>query len=359
MSTVNLRTEEQIQTEYLSRGINLKNTAALSKVPTITSVSPNTGSTTGSTAIVITGSNFNGATVVKIGGTNVASFTLISSTQIRAYTPAHIAGTVSVNVTTSFGTNTNNSMFTYNVPAATSGNTATRNGPTIYIQNQTSVLSDAQVQAAVAAMQIQLDRDWQPVWGTTATLLFASRNQTVPSTAWLISMLDNSDYYGALGYHDETTSGRPYGRVFAKDDITYGYSWTVTLSHELLEMMLDPYINLSVFAQDSATSGLIYAYEVCDACEDDSLGYVINGIKVSDFVYPAWFDIMITNYSGVKFDHTNHLTEPFQLYTGGYIGVFPVPNNGNGWSSINAEKIIGPAEADDRISAAKRDRRGR
>jgi hypothetical protein len=359
MSTSNLRTEEQIHAQYLAKGIDLKNTKALSKVPTVTSVSPNTGYTTGSTAIVITGTNFTGVTAVKIGNTNASGFTVISPTQIRAYTAAHTAGVVSVNVTTGFGTNPNNTLFTYTVPVSPSGNVSARVGPTIYIQNQTSVLSDAQVQSAIAALQIQLDRDWQPVWGTTATLMFASRNQTVPTTAWLISMLDNSDYYGALGYHDETSSGRPYGRVFAKDDITYGYSWTVTLSHELLEMMLDPYINLTVFAQDSATSGLIYAYEVCDACEDDSLGYTINGVKVSDFVYPAWFDIMITDYTGVKFDHMSRLTAPFQLYTGGYIGVFPVPNDNIGWSSINAEKIIGPAEADDRISAAKRDRRTR
>ena len=236
-------------------------------------------------------------------------------------------------------------------------------GPTIAIQNSSTVLTDAQVQAAVAALQIQLDRDWQAAWGTTATLVFVSRTQGIPTGAWPIYVLDTSDVSGALGYHDETASGVPYGRIFAKDDITYGYNWTVTLSHELLEMMLDPYVNLTVFRQTTNTAGMLYAYEACDACEADNLGYQINGITVSDFVWPSWFDTTITNTLGHRYDQMNHLTAPFQLYSGGYIGVFQV-TNGSGWSSINAENVIGPADADDDHGAAcctscMRDRRNR
>jgi hypothetical protein len=54
-------------------------------------------------------------------------------------------------------------------------------------------------------------------------------------------------------------------------------------------MLADPNINLTVFVQDADTTGTLYAYEVCDACEDDSLGYQINNVLVSDFVYTAWF----------------------------------------------------------------------
>jgi IPT/TIG domain len=368
--TMTLRTEEEILaqmgTNYNQIPIHAAVTPAATGAPTVTAVSPASGTTAGGTGITITGTNFSGVTAVKIGGTSATSIVVASTTRITAVAPAHTAGQVSVTVTNNRGTNASNTLYTYTAPSAGGGNTVTRVGPTICIKNQTTVLTDAQVQNAVNALQIQLDRDWQPAWGTTATLVFASANQSVPTGAWPIYMLDTSDVSGALGYHDETAGRIPYGRVFAKDDMLYGYNWTVTLSHELLEMMLDPYVNQTVFAQTDTAAGLLYAYEACDAVEADSLGYSINGVTVSDFVYPAWFDITITNYSGVKFDHMNHLSQPFQLWSGGYIGVFPVPNNGSGWNSINAQRVIGPADndADDSHGSACctsciRDRRSR
>ena len=361
MATYRLPTEEQIQTRFA---------AANKPLPTVTSVTPSSGNIAGGTSVVISGNNFAGATSVKFGTTSATNMIVNSNTQIHVTTPAHAAGTVSVTVTTSSGTNAANSLYTYTAPPSPTptpppggGNTVVRMGPTIAIQNSSTVLTDAHVQAAVAALQIQLDRDWQAAWGTTATLVFVSRTQGIPTGAWPIYVLDTSDVSGALGYHDETASGVPYGRIFAKDDITYGYNWTVTLSHELLEMMLDPYVNLTVFNQNSNTTGLLYAYEACDAVEADNLGYQINGISVSDFVWPSWFDTTITNHSGHRYDQMNHLTAPFQLYSGGYIGVFRV-TNGSGWSSINAENVIGPADADDDHGAAcctscMRDRRNR
>ena len=366
MATYRLPTEEQIQARFAALGV----TASTKPAPTVSSVSPSSGNVAGGTSVVIAGNNFAGATSVKFGGTAATNVVVNSNTQIHVTAPAHAAGTVSVTVTTSSGTNAANSLFTYTAPPApapapppSGGNTVVRMGPTIAIQNSSTVLTDAQVQAAVAALQIQLDRDWQAAWGTTATLVFVSRTQGIPTGAWPIYVLDTSDVSGALGYHDETASGVPYGRIFAKDDITYGYNWTVTLSHELLEMMLDPYVNLTVFRQTTNTAGMLYAYEACDACEADNLGYQINGITVSDFVWPAWFDTTITNTAGHRYDQMNHLTAPFQLSSGGYIGVFQV-TNGSGWSSINAENVIGPADADDDHGAAcctscMRDRRNR
>jgi hypothetical protein len=78
------------------------------------------------------------------------------------------------------------------------------------------------------------------------------------------------------------------GKVFVGSDIPTGYTWTVTASHELLEMLADPDINLTAFVESTASSGVLYAYEVCDACEADEFGYKINGTLVSDFVFPGW-----------------------------------------------------------------------
>ncbi len=97
---------------------------------------------------------------------------------------------------------------------------------------------------------------------------------------------DNPDQAGALGYHELTSRGTPLGKVFAGLDLRSGVSWTVTLSHELLEMLADPWINWCA----QGTDGKIYALEVCDAVESDKLGYEIDGVMVSDFITPAWFE---------------------------------------------------------------------
>jgi IPT/TIG domain len=71
--------------------------------PTVTSIAPNNGPIVGATAVTITGANFTGATAVKFGS-NSASFTVTSATQIAANSPAGSAGTVDVTVTTPGGT---------------------------------------------------------------------------------------------------------------------------------------------------------------------------------------------------------------------------------------------------------------
>jgi predicted outer membrane repeat protein len=86
--------------------------------PTLTSVSPATGITTGGTSVTLTGTGFTGATSVTFDGL-AAAFTVLSPTQISATTPAHAAGAISVNVTTPNGTNPVNSLFTYVLPPPT------------------------------------------------------------------------------------------------------------------------------------------------------------------------------------------------------------------------------------------------
>lgn len=212
--------------------------------------------------------------------------------------------------------------------------TASYSPQIIGIQNLSTIISDSDVNLAIAALQLQLNRDWQPIWGTTATLQFYSRKQVVPVNAWPLYILDNSDTTGALGYHDETSSGRPYGRIFAKDCLKYKANWTCTLSHELLEMIADPHVNLTVFNQSSNTRGRIYAFEVCDACESERYAYKINNILVSDFVWPSWFDSRQTS-RGTRYHQTNVMTQPFQILSGGYISVFDVYSSA-GWVSLSS-----------------------
>ncbi len=73
--------------------------------PTVTSLNPAHGPEAGGTSVVITGTNFTGATDVKFGGTSVGAgnFTVDSGTQVTATAPAG-TGTVDVTVTSPGGT---------------------------------------------------------------------------------------------------------------------------------------------------------------------------------------------------------------------------------------------------------------
>jgi hypothetical protein len=210
--------------------------------------------------------------------------------------------------------------------------------PTIQIPviNESTVLADTDVVPVVAALQKQVTNDFRPVWGVDAELTVVAKG-TQPSTgSWWLILLDDSDQANALGYHDLTTEGLPVGKVFAASDLKAGTSWTVTASHELLEMLADPNINLTVFVQNSDTAGILYAYEVCDACEDDSLGYAIDNVLLSDFVYPAWFESFRADGS-TQFDQMNKIQNPFGLLVNGYIGIFNV-TAGIGWQQQTAER---------------------
>lgn len=202
--------------------------------------------------------------------------------------------------------------------------------------NASTVVADSDVQEAMGALQTQVHRDFAPIWGIDADLEFVPKDVDPPSGAWWLVVLDDSDQAGALGYHDVTNQGLPLGKAFAKSDIDGGYIWTVTVSHELLEMLVDPGINLATFVeQSSGGAGVLYAYEVCDACEADQYGYKIDGITVSDFVCPSWFESFWAPGAS-QFDYQNQIQRPFELLPGGYIGVYNV-FAGAGWQQLTAQ----------------------
>jgi len=200
--------------------------------------------------------------------------------------------------------------------------------------NESTVVNSSDVPKVADALKVQVSRDFAPAWGVDADLRFVSAGQKPNAGEWWLAILDDSDQAGALGYHDVTSEGLPLAKVFAKTDLNYNEIWSVTASHELLEMLGDPEINLTVFVE-AATGGRLYAYEVCDACEADKFGYNINGVLVSDFVYPSWFESF--QKQGAQFDFTKNIKQPFQLLSGGYIGVYDV-TAGSGWKQITADK---------------------
>lgn len=213
--------------------------------------------------------------------------------------------------------------------------------PIVAVVNHSTVVSDTEVAATVDTLQQQVTNHFEPHWNVGASVMVVDSTaaghamrlrasevvQQLPDGAWLLSILDDSDQADALGYHELDAKDIPIGKVFARSDQADGLSWTVTASHELLEMLGDPYANLCVQIRADGTA---VAYETADAVEDDQFGYEIGGVLVSDFVYPSWF----IGGSPGPWDYGGHCTGPLQLLAGGYIGVW---TPAKGWSQATAE----------------------
>ena len=200
----------------------------------------------------------------------------------------------------------------------------------VSIINASDVVSDAECRALTDALQIQVSRDFAPAWRIDAKLTFVPKGQKPAPGTWWLSILDNTDRAEVLGHHDLTPDGLPIGKSFAGTDKRYGFEWTVTASHELLEMLANPDVNLTVLVHADHGDRKLYAYEVCDPSEDDGCAYSIDGIKVCNFVYPAYFQTFRAPGS-TKFDHQGKLTAPIPaLLPGGYISAFDMTDT-TGW----------------------------
>ena len=96
---------------------------------------------------------------------------------------------------------------------------------------------------------------------------------------------------GVLGFHTEDKGGKLWGIVAAKPELDNGGKtttgdWSVSsvLSHEVLEMYIDPNCN----SRSNNGKGAVYSFEVCDPVEAPT--YSVAGVSVSNFVTPACFD---------------------------------------------------------------------
>jgi len=170
-------------------------------------------------------------------------------------------------------------------------------------------------------MQVFVDKYVAPVWGTPAKLI---KSKGFVKGGWAMVFLDNAEQPGALAYHDLTPDGLPEAKVFVKTTLDNNDLVSVSASHELVEMLVDPAINLMTTGPDPKT---IYAYETADPVE--ALSFPVNGIPMSDFVYPAYFEAFHKPGS-VQFDRLKKVKKPFQILSGAYQIIF---KNGK-WSQI-------------------------
>jgi len=167
-----------------------------------------------------------------------------------------------------------------------------------------------------AALSKQLLRDFGPIWGVTATIDPFPQLEDVPLDYWPVIV--TRGVQGAAGYHEDK-NGQPFALVEFDQD------WGLTASHECLEMLADPFgrrlragnIPDQAIALGFKPGRVQFLVEVCDPSEGGQFSYQINGVTVSDFYTPHFFDPVRS--SGVRYSFTGAIDAPRKVLEDGYI----------------------------------------
>lgn len=190
--------------------------------------------------------------------------------------------------------------------------------PTIVVVDKTVTAKSWGLTPAelVETCQKFIDSAFAPRWGTPCQLELAA---DFKPGAWAMALFDVSDQAGVLGYHDLTPEGLPLAKIAVSAVLAAGKQLTVTATHELAEMLVDPGANLIVEGADST----LYAFEVCDPVEEDT--FSIGAFPVTNFIYPAWFaaagGARYVDPDG-KTDHLGNTKKAFHIPARGYMPIF-------------------------------------
>jgi hypothetical protein len=158
--------------------------------------------------------------------------------------------------------------------------------PDIFVINESTIVNDADLATWTRAVQRQVTEQFEPFWGTPATLHNQPKGTPLPRNEILMVVLDDTDQANALGYHDLGPDGQPMGKVFARTTLTDGSpdSPSRVLSHETLELLVDPNLVRLVELPDAD-----YLVEVGDPVFLPSQGYQIDNVLVNDWATPAYY----------------------------------------------------------------------
>lgn len=195
-----------------------------------------------------------------------------------------------------------------------------------------------EVTKVAAALSIQISRDVAPLWGVNATIAAFAAPKDVPIGYWPIYIEDPSKLpKGAGGVHLDKRN-QPYALIETGDE------WSLDASHECVEMLVDPSGNrlrANPILDQAVALGypdhqVQYLVEACDPIEDAKYGYQINGVLLSDFFTPHFYDAVKS--AGVQYDYTGAITAPRTVLTNGYISWIDPADN----SVMQLQNFINP-----------------
>lgn len=163
------------------------------------------------------------------------------------------------------------------------------------------------------ALQQQVDDHFAPAWNVRADISVLAAGDLIPPDTLPLNIVDSLT--GRAGVHTDY-QGQPSAEAVNDDQLS------ITLSHELLEMLADPSGTRFIQAVDldpySGRQQVNYLVEVCDPCA--TFSYDIDGVPVSDFVLPSFYDPFAADEADLDFAH--FLTRPLSVPLGCSISWF-------------------------------------
>lgn len=215
-------------------------------------------------------------------------------------------------------------------------------------------VSDGELRRAIRAINRQIQEDFRSYWNLTGQLrldpldmstldpLEAPPRLRGDAVIYLVEG-DSAAPGRLLGYHQQFNDQTPFGAVFVDVCLALNETWSVALSHEALELLADPDVNLLCKGPhpDPTQAGRVvfHWFELCDAVQAEH--YPIDGVEVSNFVLPAYYsgaartegaccDFLMANRT------PSEALRPFGVKSGGYVGFFD-PNTGRDEQYFNPD----------------------
>jgi hypothetical protein len=233
---------------------------------------------------------------------------------------------------------------------------------TFALISHTSLLKASDLYLLAKAVELGA-RDCALAWGRAAPAVVSfDRELSPPSDVIPILFVDGGEDVGELArhYYDPLRAGA-VGRVFVSQASGFKegpYSVSESTSHEVLEALINPHLNLWVDYHDVTRPSVQVALEVCDPVQNSYTVRTGGALwPVANFVTPAWFldyrPPNATSSSAVEavlretgFDHTRMVTRPREIGPGGYV---VLRERGETWTEDASGRV--PSFSADQIRA--------
>ncbi len=180
-----------------------------------------------------------------------------------------------------------------------------------------SVDADA-LRKVAAALDVQVKQHLRLVWDIDAAVSAVEDPLRIPRGMWPIIVLDHTP--SSVGGLHTTDHGIPFAVVLSSRN------WGLAASHECIEMLIDPTGNKTVRSIGlevvdgevrETAQPVDYLLEACDPIEDEDHAYDIDGVAVTDFYTPNYFDDRFV--AGRQYSFNGALTRPREVRPNGYL----------------------------------------
>ena len=221
----------------------------------------------------------------------------------------------------------------------------------VAIYDETKKIKFTDLQDVAKAIQQQVSNELKADWGVNAEIVAYSNVESIPYHAWGVTIKNKLDI-DVYGYHFVDDNGKPYAVLQYRDD------WTLTLSHEIVEMLCNPngdrlMSSENFFCCSDCAEGkgecenIVPAevngvkevlVEVSDPSQAPNFGYYLTvgsrKVLVSDYYLPSFFTDTLA-IKGKKYSRTGAITRPKQILEGGYVSF--KNRTGEWWQAFKVE----------------------